>query len=187
MKPGALTRPWPALTRPKTYWNAFWTATEDDANGPVNGPISVTVIVWGVEGAAAAVVAVAAAVAGEPAAVVAVAVLLLLLLDELLHAATVARAATTSAVPTRARVLCLPCGIADIFLLVIGGRSSTHGLAAAARGDAAAWDGSGGALPRSPPTHSWRPATSQTVTGSPPLPDTYPPVREAVEGLRWRL
>ena len=78
VKPGALMRPVPALTWSKTYSNPFWTATEDDANGPVNGPISVTVIVWGVEGAAAAVVAVEPAVVAVAAAVVAVALLLLL-------------------------------------------------------------------------------------------------------------
>src|SRR5581483_1878792 len=115
VNPGALTAPVPALTWSKTYPMTFWIDAEDDANGPVKGPISVTVMVFGgpwVVGAAA-VVADPAAVVAAPAAVVDEELLLLEL-----HAATVARPAASSATLTLVRVRYLPSGIVDIVLLV---------------------------------------------------------------------
>ncbi len=91
----------------------FETEVDDDANGPVNGPIRVTVMVLGVAGAVGAVEAAPAAVVADAAAVVAVELLLLEL-----QAATTISAALISAMPARARLRCLPCGIVDIVLLV---------------------------------------------------------------------
>jgi hypothetical protein len=111
----------------------FWSADDDDANGPVKGPIRVTVIVFGVAGAVAAVVAEPAAVVADAAAVVAVELLFLL---ELQAASTIS-ATTTNAVPARARLRCLPCGFVDICLLVDRWTKLSAGLDGGTEGDAA--------------------------------------------------
>src|ERR1700719_3873216 len=125
--------PVPALTWSNTYCMIVWSDFEDDANGPVNGPISVTVIVFGVAGAVAAVVAEPAAVVADAAAVVAVELLFLLELQ----AATTSSAAVTNAVPVRTRRRCLPCGFVDICLLVDRWTKLSAGLDGGTGGDAA--------------------------------------------------